>query len=84
MLQLILIVMHFRRTDMAYADYTHCAKCDTKVYYDAGVNYDWNTGAWYALCIACAKTHELVLRDKETKEELEPKNIFLDGLRSDV
>lgn len=62
---------------MAYSDYTHCAKCDSKVFYDANVNYSDNTGSWYALCKECTNSYELVLQDKKTKGLLTPINTFL-------
>jgi hypothetical protein len=65
---------------MAYADYTHCGLCDTKVFYDASVDYEWNTGDWTALCINCAKTHKIMIRNNGTGELTKPKNIFIEGI----
>lgn len=51
---------------MAYADYTHCAVCDAKAFYDA--NVDWesqNSGEVAALCLACSKTHEVKVLPRE-------------------
>ena len=68
---------------MAYVDYTHCGVCDRKVFYDASVDYDYQTGDWTALCIACSETHELVVRNKETGELTMPKNIFIESIRAE-
>lgn len=68
---------------MAYSDYTHCAVCDCKVFYDATIQYEHNTGFWAALCINCDKTYELVVRNKETGEITEAKNIFIEGIKDE-
>jgi hypothetical protein len=61
---------------MAYADYRHCDVCDEKVFYDADLNYEevkedgqWklklgNLGDWKVICDECAKTHEVVVRER--------------------
>jgi len=63
---------------MAYCDYIHCAVCDAKAFYDAYIDWDCQnvpvlegcgdpTGVGVlALCKACAETHELVVRPKES------------------
>lgn len=57
---------------MAYADYFHCDVCGQKAFYDS--NIDWETtyvavedGApvsVVALCVACFKTHEIVVQKR--------------------
>ena len=58
---------------MAYADYKNCDICDTKAFYDASLNYDfedypltglYNLGDWKTICIACSKTYEVVINKK--------------------
>lgn len=59
---------------MAYADYTHCAVCDAKAFYDANLNWDTEggvqrldyCGALAALCDDCAKEWELVRVKRRT------------------
>lgn len=54
---------------MAYCDYTHCNICDCKAFYDAGVNWDTaDTAQMAVLCSDCIKTHEILIRNKETGE----------------
>ena len=51
---------------MAYADYTHCAVCDAKAFYDANVDWECqNSGEVQALCLACFKTHEVKVVPRE-------------------
>ena len=48
---------------MAYADYLHCAVCDTKAIYDAYVDYENARASQIAvLCPKCAVHHRLVVR----------------------
>ena len=62
---------------MAYADYTHCAVCDIKCFYDAEIEYEESrTSTWYALCDDCGKDYRLVLQHKKTGKIIKPKNIF--------
>ena len=57
---------------MAYADYMHCAVCDTKVYYDAEVNYVYHECLPIVLCDDCLKTHEIIVRKREVSEDNVP------------
>ncbi len=34
---------------MAYADYTHCAVCDSKAFYDASLNWDFDRAGLHDL-----------------------------------
>lgn len=52
---------------MAYGDYMHCEVCDGKVFYDARVEYEHNTGDHKALCKDCSEHHELVCQLKAHK-----------------
>jgi hypothetical protein len=58
---------------MAGADYRRCDVCDAKAFYDARLNWEWesesktgldNLGAWAVLCDDCEKTHEIVIKKK--------------------
>lgn len=52
---------------MAYVDYYHCDLCDAKAFYDADVDYDGTgvgVGHMMVICKDCAKTHEVVVREK--------------------
>jgi len=50
---------------MAYADYTHCAVCDVKVFYDAEVDYGVSQyGDHKSLCAECNKTHIIVIQNR--------------------
>lgn len=53
---------------MAYVDYYHCDLCDAKAFYDADVDYDGTgvgVGHMMVICKDCAKTHEVVVLEKE-------------------
>ena len=57
---------------MSYGDYTHCAICDSKVFYDAETDYDDpRFGAMVALCATCVKTHTIDVRPalSDTRQE---------------
>lgn len=67
---------------MAMADYHACDNCGAKTFYDANLDcyYDAELGEWlygtegvvghraFALCKACEKTHEIVIRLKENQD----------------
>lgn len=59
---------------MALEDYYLCDVCDGKTFYDAQLDYrETEDGPWLpngaadiaVLCQKCAKTHEVVVREKE-------------------
>lgn len=55
---------------MAGMDYTKCARCDRKVFYDAHVNYEesaGNYGSHKALCKECDKGFVLLVIRKDSK-----------------
>ena len=54
---------------MAYADYMHCAVCDTKVHYDAEVDYEYHECLPVVLCDDCLKTHEIIVRKREVNDD---------------
>ena len=54
---------------MAGADYTWCAGCGAKAFYDADVSYD-GVGDMAALCDECSKSFEIVVRRKKSKREI--------------
>ena len=59
---------------MALADYRLCDWCGNKAFYDSRLNYDYDEktgqttldhlGDWKVLCVECAKTHEVVIRER--------------------
>ena len=51
---------------MAYADYMHCAVCDCKVHYDGEVDYSFAECRPVVLCDECSKTHEIIIKKKDT------------------
>jgi len=63
---------------MASADYRLCDVCSRKTFYDATLDYqrpdadhkyEWwlhGLGDWGVLCTECAKTHEVIIRPRET------------------
>lgn len=66
---------------MAKSDYRCCDVCDSKVFYDARLNYEplkeevngrWYSldylGDWAVICEECAKTHEVVVRPRAPME----------------
>jgi hypothetical protein len=71
---------------MALADYRLCDVCKQKTFYDSTLNYDFEEnpdtglfrlGAWKALCVECAKTHVVVVLEKEKAEHA----VIIDRLR---
>ncbi len=54
---------------MAYCDYQHCKLCDTKAFYDADIDWDYqNTdpdNGVVTLCKNCLKTHKIVVVARE-------------------
>ena len=61
---------------MAYSDYRLCDVCESKTFYDANLYYDFEAypkhglsrlGDWRVLCVKCAETHEVVIKEKEPK-----------------
>ena len=68
---------------MAGADYRRCDVCDGKTFYDANCCYmepdadhqDWwlyGVGDWAVICPECAKTHEVIVRQKDASALPEP------------
>ncbi len=64
---------------MALNDYYLCDCCRNKTFYDASLNYDFDsnpetgldrTADMLALCPECAKTHKVVIIKRETLEIL--------------
>lgn len=61
---------------MAGADYYSCDVCGGKTFYDATLYeyasdagpYDKCVGAMVVLCLACAKTHNVVIQKKRRGE----------------
>jgi hypothetical protein len=64
---------------MAAADYRSCDVCSRKTFYDAHLSWnrpdaahqEWwlhGVGDWAVICIECAKTHEVVVKLKDTAE----------------
>lgn len=51
---------------MSGANYTRCAKCNQKAYYDADTDY--GDADWAALCPECATTHQLIVAPKENTQ----------------
>ncbi len=56
---------------MAMADYYCCDLCGDKAFYDADLNYDDEGNLGYVgdmevICTDCAKTHEVIIREKST------------------
>lgn len=63
---------------MAAADYRLCDVCDRKTFYDATLDYqepekgradypNWwlhGVGDWAVICVECAKTHEVIVRER--------------------
>lgn len=62
---------------MAAADYRLCDICRCKTYYDADLNFDFDTypktglrlGDWKVICIECAKTHEVQIVPRTTDQQ---------------
>lgn len=59
---------------MAMMDYYLCDRCANKTFYDASLNYEdgpdgevklERVGDMQVLCDNCAKTHEVVIREKQ-------------------
>lgn len=71
---------------MAAADYWSCDKCGGKSFYDSELDYDGysrpahlradgrilpsGAGDMAALCVECAKTHEIVVRQKPAADAM--------------
>ena len=65
---------------MAGCDYRSCDKCGAKTFYDAALHFDDDRvdrymdplpvgcGDWGALCMKCAKTHEIRIVQKEARD----------------
>jgi len=59
---------------MAKSDYRCCDICDSKVFYDANLNYECTPeapyfkldylGDWKVICDDCSKTHEVIIVEK--------------------
>ena len=58
---------------MALLDYRLCDVCNSKCFYDAQLQYDfednkttglYNLGNWICLCTDCSKTHEIKIEKK--------------------
>ena len=71
---------------MALADYRLCDVCGCKTFYDASLNYEFpenseyvleRLGAWRVICVDCAKTHVVVVLEKEKAEHA----VIIDRLR---
>ena len=62
---------------MALCDYRLCDKCGNKVFYDAGLNYEWNLetkqidlehlGDWTVICKKCSKDWECIIVKRKNK-----------------
>jgi hypothetical protein len=75
---------------MALADYRLCDVCRQKTFYDPSFNFEPNEnpdddlgpvrgrlGAWRVICVDCAKTHVVVVLEKEKAEHA----VIIDRLR---
>lgn len=75
---------------MAYSDYRLCDVCGDKTFYDADLNYDYESveksatgvileylGQWVVICNSCTSTHDVLLVRRRDGEICTPwtKNI---------
>lgn len=55
---------------MAYFDYLHCAVCESKVLYDADIDYEEsNCGDIKVLCKECIKNNTIIILPQKEKWE---------------
>jgi hypothetical protein len=61
---------------MAYIDYQHCAKCDVKCFYDAGIDWGHQRAKEVAsLCYKCADLYTIAV--VERRYQPDPVNEYL-------